>query len=139
MNQTDYDIYKSGAILLKNKKLLVTRSKGKDVFVAPGGKLEAGESPVEALVRELDEELQIGIKEEDLEDFGSFYAIAAGSDNRKLRMDVFIVNKWSGELLPNNEIEEMIWIDSTANSDIQIGSIFEHEVIPKLKELGLID
>lgn len=134
-----YDIYKSGGIIIENKKLLLTKSKGKDVYVAPGGKLEANETPRGALIRELKEELSINVSENDLEGFGDFYANAAGNEDKLLRMDVFIVKKYSGKIEANREIEKIAWVDSNIPEGLSVGSIFEHEVIPRLKKKELIN
>jgi 8-oxo-dGTP pyrophosphatase MutT (NUDIX family) len=136
----EYDIYKAAGIIIRNRRLLVERSKGKDVFVAPGGKLEPGETPRQAVMRELEEEFRLHITEEDLREFGTFYAEAAGSHNagKKLRMDVFMVAT-AGEIRPDNEIEEIRWISSDIPEDIEVGSIFAHHVLPQLKEQGLVD
>jgi 8-oxo-dGTP diphosphatase len=131
-------IHKAGAILIQQRKLLVTRSKGKQVFVAPGGKLEVGETPRQALVRELYEELQLRVEPTALNQFGTFYALAAGQEDKRLQMDVFLVSNWHGELKPANEIVEIRWVTS-ANEGTKLGSIFEHDVIPELKLKGLID
>ncbi len=133
-----YDIYKSGGIILRDKKLLVEKSIGKDFYIAPGGSIEAGESSKQALVRELMEEFSITTHEEDFEPFGTFYAEAAGQETKVIRMDVFIVKKFEGEPTPSSEVEFIKWIDSDIPADIKVGSIFEHEVIPRLKERGLI-
>lgn len=135
-----YDIYKAAGIIIKDRRLLVERSKGKDVFVAPGGKLEPGETSMQAVIRELKEEFQLDITEDDLEEFGTFYAEAAGSHNtgKQLRMDVFIV-KNAGEIAPDSEVEEVRWLSSDIPADVEVGSIFAHEVLPRLKELGLVD
>jgi mutator protein MutT len=132
------DIHKAGGIIIRDRQLLLTRSKGKDFFVAPGGKLEGDETSKQALVRELKEEINILVNEDDLEDFGIFRAVAAGSDGRALQMDVYIVNKWEGEIAPSSEIEEICWVTS-ATDDIEIGSIFRVDVRPRLVEAGLID
>lgn len=136
----DYDIHKAAGIIIKDRRLLVERSKGKDVFVAPGGKLEMGETPKQGVVRELKEEFQLSVAEDDLEEFGTFYAEAAGSHNagKKLRMDVFVV-KNAGEIAPDSEVEEIRWITSDIPADLKVGSIFAHDVLPKLKEQGLVD
>ena len=136
----NYDIHKAAGIIIKDRRLLVERSKGKDVFVAPGGKLEAGETSTQAVIRELKEEFQLDITEHNLEEFGTFYAEAAGSHNtgKRLRMDVFIVED-VGEIVPDNEVEEIRWISSKIPADIEVGSIFAHEVLPRLKEQGLVD
>ena len=55
-----------------------------------------------------------------------------------LEMYVFKVNDYKGEPTPSSEVEEIKWIN-TQTTGIQIGSIFEHDVMPLLKEKGLID
>ncbi len=134
----DYSIYKVGGVLIRDKKLLVCRTRGKDFFVAPGGKIEKGESPAEALVRELKEEASVSVLSKDLETFGTFYAPAIGDENNVLRMDVFLVMSWEGEIRPGEEVEEVRWLGSTPGEGVRVGSIFAHHVIPKLKERGLI-
>ena len=133
------DIYKSGAILIRNRKLLVERTDNKDYFIAPGGTVEPGESSTETLVRELLEEFKVIVAEDGCELFGIFTAHAAGREDKIVEMTVFLVNDWVGEPVPDNEVEEIRWIDSTDLGNIKLGSIFEHEVIPKLKASGLIN
>lgn len=131
-------MHKIGGIIIKDKELLVARSRGKEFFIAPGGKVEPGETPEESLIRELNEEVQITVQKNQLNLFGTFYAPAAGNESVMLRMDVFIVESWQGEISPTREVEEIKWIDSSSLGQIKIGSIFEHEVIPKLKLQKLI-
>ena len=49
-------ICKVAGIIVRNRKLLLTRTRGTDLFLSPGGKPLAGEDPEEALRRELAEE-----------------------------------------------------------------------------------
>jgi 8-oxo-dGTP diphosphatase len=132
------DIRKAGGVLIKDRHFLVTRARGKDVFVAPGGKPEDGESIKQALVRELMEEVQISALEEDLEHIGTFTAQAAGNESKTVEMAVWLVNNYEGEPSPSSEIEEAIWVNSQTTG-VNLGSIFEHEVIPYLLERKLID
>jgi len=134
-----YDIYKIGGILIKDKKLLVTRSKNKEFFIAPGGKVEEGESPEDALIRELLEEVSIVVEKDQLKKVGTFFAPAAGNESSMLKMDVFIVESWKGKIIPSREVEEVRWINSNFSKEMKVGSIFEHEVIPKLKSLKVIE
>jgi 8-oxo-dGTP diphosphatase len=83
------DIHKAAGIIIKDRKLLVERSKNKQFFIAPGGSIEEGETAPEALVRELKEEFDIDVAEEDLEEFGTFYDQAAGQEHLTFREDVF--------------------------------------------------
>ena len=133
------DIYKAAGVLLQDRKFLVTRSTGKDFFISPGGKVEPGEDTKSALVRELKEELGITVEKEVLRDFGTFYAEAAGATGQFIQMNVLIVPSWTGEITPMNEVEEIMWIDSSLSLTIKLGSIFKHDVLPKLKSLDLID
>lgn len=54
-------------IYIQNRKILSTRSKGKDTFYLPGGKRETGESDVQTLTREIQEELSVDLLPESLE------------------------------------------------------------------------
>ncbi len=133
------EVYKAGGILIQDRKTLVGRSHGKEVFISPGGKIETGETPRQALVRELNEEFQIEVDESDLEPFGTFSAEAAGQPGRVVHIEHFIVKKWRGEVRPDNEVEALRWITSKLPPGFKLGSIFEHEIMPRLKKQGLID
>lgn len=131
------DIHKAGGVIIRDRKFLVTRSAGKDIFIAPGGKLEAGEIAEEALAREMMEEVQVKIDVSTLEPLGTFRAQAAGKDNMTLEMDVFIIHDFEGEISPSSEVEEIMWVN-TETRGVQLGSIFEHEVMPLLRLRDLV-
>lgn len=131
-------IHKAAGVLIRDRKLLVERSRGKEYFIAPGGSIEPGETPEQALVRELMEEFRITVDESSLTVFGTFKAAAAGQEHKIVEMNVFTVGEWAGEPTPDNEVEEIRWITSEPE-DVKVGSIFEHEVIPRLKAADLID
>lgn len=133
------DIHKAAGILIHDRKFLVTRSRGKLFFVSPGGKLESNESAQQALVRELKEELSINVRPANLKKFGSFFALAEGDGSKYLEMNVFMVKKWAGKPQASGEVEEIKWIGSKLPARMQLGSIFLHDVLPKLKKKGLID
>ncbi|MGB3624544.1 MAG: 8-oxo-dGTP diphosphatase MutT [Henriciella sp.] len=76
--------------------LLAQRPEGKHMaglWEFPGGKVEAGETPEAALVRELQEELQIKVEEADLDpiNFASF-----NYPDFHLLMPLFAVSHWVG-------------------------------------------
>ncbi len=133
------NIYKSAGILIHNKKLLVERSKGKEFFISPGGSVEKNETPEQALIRELSEEFDIVVLEKDLKQFGEFSATAVNNPGETVHMKVFVVSSWVGEPSPNSEVEEIAWISSKIPDGMKVGSIFEHEVIPRLKIQKLIN
>lgn len=132
------DIRKAGGVLIRDRKFLVTRAEGKDIFVAPGGKLELGETAIEALKREMMEEVQVAVGDDGLEELGTFYAQAAGNEAKTLEMKVFLIRDSVGDPVPTSEVEEVMWVN-TQTRGVPLGSIFEHDIMPLLKEKGLID
>jgi 8-oxo-dGTP diphosphatase len=133
------DIYKAAGIIIKDRKMLVERSQGKPAFIGPGGRIDAGETPKQALVRELKEEFQINVNESDLEPFGRFSAEAANHPGQRVHMDVFVVKHWTGTIRPASEIEKIMWLTSDLPTNVTLGSIFAHDIMPKLKAQGFID
>ena len=132
------DIHKAAGVIIRDRKLLFERSKDKQFFIAPGGSIEAGETAEQALVRELMEEFRIVVDEIDLEPFGTFSAEAANHPGRQVHMYVFVVKNWQGEPTPDNEVEEILWLDSGNVHSVPVGSIFGHEILPRLHKAGLI-
>ena len=95
------------AIILDNNKIFATQrgyGEFKDGWEFPGGKIEEGETPEEALVREISEELDTKIRvDEKVEtveyDYPTFH----------LSMDCFICNIIEGDLILK-EHEASIWL-----------------------------
>ncbi|MFC3990043.1 NUDIX hydrolase [Actinoplanes siamensis] len=97
-------------IHLKDRRVLSTRSTGKDVYYLPGGKREAGESDLETLVREIHEELSVQIDASSVVHLGAFEAQAHGhSAGVTVRMTCYTAG-YTGELTASNEIAEIIWL-----------------------------
>ena len=90
-----------GAEVLLGRK---RRGLGEGRVVAPGGKLEPGESPVDAAVRELEEEAGLVALPADLEPRGvldySFPHRPAWSQ----RSHVFLCRRWRGEVTESAEL-----------------------------------
>jgi len=139
MQTTKYDIHKAAGIIIKDRKILVEKSKNKEFFIAPGGSIEQGESSEQALVRELMEEFQVKVNMTDLVKFGTFCHPAAGQDEKLVCMEVFTVKTWSGKIKQDNEVEKVLWLTSKIPEGLKVGSIIEKEIIPRLKEKDLID
>ncbi len=132
-------IQKSGAIIIQDGKLLCTRAKHTTIFIMPGGKPEQGENAAQALIRELQEELSIAVNSSDLQFFGAYDAEAANHKGRIVHMQVYIVLRYTGELTASSETEELLWMNSKTPTGVKIGSIIEHNIVPKLARQGLIE
>lgn len=118
LDSIDYFIEPSEDIIDKlawihivDKKILSTRSKGKDKYYIPGGKREAGESDAEALIREVKEELSVDLDPSTLEYIRIFEAQADGKpDGITVRMTCYS-GAYTGILKPDSEIAEMVWLN----------------------------
>ena len=76
----------------------------------PGGKVEAGEEPEEALIRELHEELGIDIAKRDL--MPLTFASHAYPDFHLL-MPIYLCRRWQGSVAPH-EGQELLWVKPDA-------------------------
>lgn len=94
----------AGLIVVKDNKLLLTFSKNKKAWYLPGGKIDDGETSKEALIREVEEELLLVLKPDNVEYCFHITAIAYGEDNLLMEQDCFKTNLMQ-DLKPSNEIE----------------------------------
>ena len=98
-----------GLLLVKERKLLLAFSNNKQCFYLPGGKVDAGETPTQALCREINEELNIVLEEEDLAYYTHISAPAYGEQNGIImEQDCFFVHK-AVEPSASAEIGQLGW------------------------------
>lgn len=87
-------MHTSGLLSIQNRKLLLAFSNNKQCYYLPGGKVDAGESAAEALIREIDEELNVRLDIKDLQYYTHITAPAYGERNGIImEQDCFFVNK----------------------------------------------
>jgi 8-oxo-dGTP pyrophosphatase MutT (NUDIX family) len=79
----------------------------KDLWVAPGGKLEPDESPTECAVREMEEET--GLKIQSLALRGIMTEVSPHPDYQWITF-IFAATRWSGALAPATGIGEFRWV-----------------------------
>ncbi|MEU6036958.1 NUDIX domain-containing protein [Actinomadura sp. NPDC047616] len=97
-------------IHLDDGRILGARSRGKDVYYLPGGKPEPGESALDTLVREIDEELAVTIDPATARHLGTFEAQAHGrTGDVTVRMTCYTADH-HGTLTPSGEIAEIAWL-----------------------------
>lgn len=97
-------------IHLDNGKILSTRSRGKNVYYIPGGKREPGETDLDTLIREIDEELAVAIVPSTAIHVGTYQAQAHGhAEGVTVQMTCYTADH-HGEPAPSSEIEEVAWL-----------------------------
>jgi len=87
-------LHTAGLLIVQNRKLLLAYSKNKRCFYLPGGKIDENESAEEALCREIAEELNVNLNENDLQYYTHISAPAYGElDGVMMEQECFIVNR----------------------------------------------
>jgi len=89
--------------------LIAQRPQGKSMaglWEFPGGKVEEGESPEAALIRELKEELAVDTVESCL---APFTFASHAYDEFHLLMPLYVCRKWEGRVTPQ-EGQEIAWV-----------------------------
>lgn len=108
----------------KNRILGVSPRWDRGMVLLPGGQRRDDETLVECLLRELNEELKIGIAS--YEFFDSYDAGKALYHNEDLRIYAFLIKEFSGELNASSEIMNKIWVpeDTCFEKGIKLASVF---------------
>lgn len=129
-------IDKLAYIHIKNRQILMTLSKGKDLYYIPGGKREGNETDHEALIREVKEELSVDLIIETIQHFGIYEAQAHGKpEGTVVRMTCYEAG-YTGEFQPSREIQDLAFY-TYAQKDI-VGPV-DQIIFEDLKKKGLID
>ncbi|MUL45690.1 NUDIX domain-containing protein [Mycobacterium sp. CBMA293] len=121
----------AAVVVDEHGRLLVVRKRGTTTFMQPGGKLEPGETPVEALVREVREEL--GVDVVDVRELGHHTAVAANEPGHTVDAELFAV-ELAGEPAAQAEIEEMVWIDPHDPGNIMLAPLTAEAVFDWVRE-----
>ncbi|AAY94124.1 NUDIX domain-containing protein [Pseudomonas protegens] len=108
---------------------LLVRKRGTQAFMQPGGKIEAGEQPVHALARELEEELGLRIDPAQARYLQQFSAPAANEPGHVVEAEVFLVHIHS-PVTPAAEIEEVRWIDPAGDGDLFLAPLTRDLILP---------
>lgn len=112
------------AILRCNGKFLLLKRAGSkkvdpDVYSGVGGKVEPGESFLEAIVREVKEETGLTISPEKFHPAGIVQA-PDPNDDAEWVMPIFVCDLDKQEQIPSNEDGEFYWIDPEEIKNLNI-------------------
>ena len=130
-----------GTMFFREHKLLIDKPRKRNTYQMIGGKVEEGETPLEAAIRECHEELgnKAIFNEKLFELVMEFDEIATSDGKTPIHFYVFKYNgDLQGELTTSEEIESFKWYNSKEDSII-LSNTLKNEVIPYCLKNNLID
>ena len=113
---------------------LLVRKLGTRAFMQPGGKRDPGEGDLDALAREIREELGCGIDVSEARHLGDCRALAANEAGAIVEASLYAVSLL-GEPTAKAEIAELCWLDLADPDPPPLAALTEVHVLPRLRRL----
>lgn len=101
----------AGLIVVNDNKLLLAYSKNKNAWYLPGGKVDVGESSLQALQREIQEELNITLNADRLTFYCHITAPAYGEEPAIIMEQDCFLYELNEKIQPGGEIENVHFFD----------------------------
>jgi 8-oxo-dGTP diphosphatase len=122
-------------------RLLLVRKRGTERFMQAGGKIDAGETAAEALIRELYEELTLVVAPGDLDYLGRFHAPAANEAGHVVDAEIFFVavdgSRVRAAAVASAEIDEVVWVSPEEAAAIPLAPLTSEVLLPLLAARAL--
>lgn len=129
-----------GTMFFKDNKLLIDKPRKRLTYQMVGGKVEKGETPMQAAIRECHEELgEKAIFNESLFNLTmEFDEIATSDGITPIHFYVFTYkSELKGDLNTSEEIERFKWYETKDGNEI-LSNTLKNEVVPYCIKNGLI-
>lgn len=129
---------KVGLLWIEEGALLLCEPHAYQQLILPGGRIEAGESDLECLLREIREELgpDVELDHSTLRRFGRFTREAANRPRATVTIEAYL-GRLSGTPIASEEIRKLHWVTPTWDG-VPFSPIVAKDIVPALVEEGLL-
>ena len=127
-------------MFFEDKKLLIDKPRNRPTYQMIGGRVEEGETPKEAAIRECHEELgeEATFDENLFEYIMDFDEIATSDQKTPIHFTIYqYMGQLEGTINTSSEIEDFLWYETSFGEEI-LSNTLKNEVIPYCKEHELI-
>jgi 8-oxo-dGTP pyrophosphatase MutT (NUDIX family) len=118
----------AAVVLDVDGRMLVVRKRRTSTFMQPGGKIMAGETAVDALSREVAEELGVEVVAPSVRPLGRHVAEAANEPGHTVDAELFLVSL-AGQPHAAAEIDEIAWVDPADPGEMDLAPLTRGAVI----------
>jgi 8-oxo-dGTP diphosphatase len=117
-------------------RVFLVRKRGTAAFMQAGGKIEAGETPLGALARELAEELNFKLVEAHARFLGMYSCAAANEPAHLLEAHLFHVRANNPEFAIAAELDEAVWVSIRAARQLKLAPFTRDHVLPLARTMS---
>jgi 8-oxo-dGTP diphosphatase len=121
-----------GLLTRLDGRTLLVRKRGTTTFIQPGGKIEPGELPADALCRELEEEVGLHVGADQLIFVGRYDGPAVNEPGCTVIAHAFRLFV-HGPVTAAAEIEELVWIDPAQPGEMILAPLTRDQFLPVLR------
>lgn len=119
----------AGIITDQSGRALLVRKRNTTQFAHVGGTIEPGESALDALCRELLEQIGLDVDLDATEYLGSHRAEIAAENGGVIRAEVFALMT-EASLAASGDVEELLWISTDKFDEVELAPLARQTILP---------
>lgn len=125
----------SAAIITNdNKQFLLVRKQHSPFYMQAGGKIESEETPIQALIRELQEELNLLTRPESFDYLGQYSAPAANEKNHNVNAHLFWLTVPHVDFVANAELAQVGWYSLAQAKKLMLAPLTRDIILPIIEK-----